>query len=167
MVTSISRPSTPSEAKHKDVKVNESSHILGVSGVTSALRDLNLKYPNDKLKLVPKKNELWFKCHDCPAKLYKVAQSGSRSAFHADRVTRNGETTITTRYVQKRKEKLKKIRGKDPISSRWTWWLDENQAPKSRNGNFANVKSPDGTLAKNGDIAGPSKTQSYPEGIFW
>ncbi|TGO21658.1 hypothetical protein BPAE_0207g00130 [Botrytis paeoniae] len=149
---------------------------IGGSRLTSALRDLNSKYPNDKLKLVSKNNELWFKCHDCPAQLYKVSQSGSRvqyirchieSAAHADRVksrvTRNGETTITTRCFQLRKERLEQIRGKDTLSSRWIWWLDENQAPKPRNGTVANVKTQNGILAKKSTVAGPSMTPKSPE----
>ncbi|TGO48215.1 hypothetical protein BCON_0247g00090 [Botryotinia convoluta] len=110
------------------------------------------------------------------ARLYKVPQRENcikhirchiDGAAYADRVesrvTRNGETTITTRYVQTRKERLEKIRGKDPISSRWTWWLDENQAPKSRDGNVANVKTQNGILAKKSAVAGPSMTPSSPE----
>ncbi|KAM0140446.1 hypothetical protein ACHAP3_002751 [Botrytis cinerea] len=155
---------------------DNSGQRLGIYGITSMLRDLNSKYPNDKLKVVSKNNELWFECQDCPAKLYKISQGGSciyhirshiEGAAHADRVesrvTRNSETTITTRYVQVRKERLETIRGKDPMSSRWTWWLDENQAPKSRNGTFANEKNINGTLAMKSAVAKQSATPSYPE----
>lgn len=178
MVTSISQPPTSSEARHKDVKDDKSSHMLVISGVTSALRDLNSKYPNDKLELVCKNDELWFQSHDCPAQLYKVSRNGNwvkhirchiEGAAHADRVesrvTRDGETTITTRPVQTRKERLDEIRGKNPMSSRWTWWLDENQSPKSRNEIFENVKTQNGIFVKKSTVARPSMIPNSSNGL--
>ncbi|THV47393.1 hypothetical protein BGAL_0313g00080 [Botrytis galanthina] len=178
MVTSISQPPSSSEARHKDVKDDKSSHMLVISGVTSALRDLNSKYPNDKLELVCKNDELWFQCHDCPAQLYKVSRNGNwvkhirchiEGAAHADRVesrvTRDGETTITTRPVQTRKERLEEIRGKNPMSSRWTWWLDENQSPKSRNEIVENVKTQNGIFVKKSTVAGPSMIPNSSNGL--
>ncbi|ATZ55257.1 hypothetical protein BCIN_11g05320 [Botrytis cinerea B05.10] len=174
-VPSNSQPFSSLQSSRKKDEDN-SGQRLGIYGITSMLRDLNSKYPNDKIKVVSKNNELWFECQDCPAKLYKISQGGSciyhirshiEGAAHADRVesrvTRNSETTITTRYVQVRKERLEKIRGKDPMSSRWTWWLDENQAPKSRNGIFANEKNINDTLATKSAVAKQSATPSYPE----
>ncbi|KAM0308225.1 hypothetical protein ACHAO8_010207 [Botrytis cinerea] len=142
---SNSQPFASLQTPRKNDEDN-SGQRLGIYGITSMLRDLNSKYPNDKLKVVPKNNELWFECQDCPAKLYKISQGGSciyhirshiEGAAHADRVesrvTRNSETTITTRYVQ------------------------------SRNGTFANEKNINGTLATKSAVAKQSATLSYPE----
>ncbi|KAF7951127.1 uncharacterized protein EAE97_002678 [Botrytis byssoidea] len=173
----IPQPLAPLRTSQNTDK-NTSDHRLGASGLVSALRSLNSKYPNDKLKLVSKKNKLWFKCHDCLAKLYKIAHHKDRiqhirchieSAAHADRVesrvTRNGETTISTTFVQLRKERLEQIRGRDPLSSRWNWWLEDNQAPKPRNEIVANVKTQDGIFAKKRTLVGPSMFPNSSEGL--
>ncbi|KAF7895299.1 hypothetical protein EAF00_007113 [Botryotinia globosa] len=91
------------------------------------------------------------------------------SAAHADRVessvTRNGETMITTTFVKLRKERIEKIRGKNLLSSRWTWWLDENQSPKPRNEIVANAKTQDGIFAKKRIVVGLSIFPNSARGV--
>ncbi|TGO47498.1 hypothetical protein BOTNAR_0522g00010 [Botryotinia narcissicola] len=63
------------------------------------------------------------------------------------------------------KERLEQIRGKDPLSSRWAWWLDENQAPKPRNEIVANAKTQDGIFVKKRTLVGPSMIRNSPKGL--
>ncbi|ESZ99148.1 hypothetical protein SBOR_0469 [Sclerotinia borealis F-4128] len=114
--------------------------------IAHALCQLKYKYPNDKVELVFTDNEPRFKCHDCTVQLFEVSW--------LNRLTANIGAHLAGAHHAN--ERLHRIREKDPSSSRWTWFLEENQPPKPQDSSIADAHNSRGALSERITNPGPS-----------
>lgn len=145
------------------------------SEIADALRQLNLKYPNDKLELVFENDEPRFKCHDCIEQLYKVSSSSNNfiqnikvhveSATHGYRIevrlARTSEKPVVNSHVEARRNKVLNMKKKYPDSSKYADWPKTLQGSVPTNIPSTEAPTSKNVVSKEETLIGPLATSSH------